>query len=298
MDNEKKTNLRQALNEIEIAGVLSEKNIEFTTKDGRNIVRGNITVKIDDINQIRLNVWASEKTKDGDPNKQYENIAKFNENAVSIADGGAENASLVQSNTVQLNPFVTQNGNNALGYKASFISVYRGDAEKFEPKAQGKIELYIQSITPETDKEGNETSRTIVKGWFPTYDGVRPLTLIGTEEDGVAQGLLEGYEAGQTVEFLYDIKNSRVEKTKEIPVKLGKPRIEKTVEYTNELIITGSSEIYEEGITQELPYDQGAMRVAIQEYKDKIQADANESRARAATQSKPSAAQHNRTANW
>ena len=77
---------------------------------------------------------------------------------------------------------------------------------------------------------------------------------------------------------------------------MGKPRVETTTTYTNELIMTGCSDAYEEGVTPNAPYDAGAIQKAIQERNDRIKADANKPSNN--TQSRPSAASSGRVANW
>ena len=287
------TNLKQADNKLEIAGILAEKDLHEGKNNNNNkkTIEGYVTFKIDELNQIRVRVSADETKKDGASNPAYENLVAFNQNASSIADVGAENASKIYTGSGQLNPYHSaQSNNDVLGYRTSFITV--SNREEFEPKAQATVELYIKAIVPEVDKEGNETGRMLVKGWMPTYNGIEPLTLIAPVEDGIADSIGDVFQSGDTATFYADVINNRVEVVKEIPVRLGKPKIEKTVTYTNELIITGASEPYAE----EKAYDKGAIQKAIQERDDHIKEAASKAQK---PQNKPSGAAMGRsTKNW
>ena len=132
-----------------------------------------------------------------------------------------------------------------------------------------EVEMAIASITPELytsgENKGEETGRAIVKGWVPTYSGIEPMTLVAPAEDGIAEAILDDYTPNQTVKFYGDIVNSRAEITKEIPVKIGKPRFEKKTIYKNEMIITNASDAYGEDSETPTPepYDIGAISQAI-----------------------------------
>ena len=287
------TNLKQAENKVECTGYLAEKDIHpVKDSNGRDALEGYVSIKTDDTNQIRFNIRVLAKKNDGTPNPAYENISKFNDDAKSIAEVGAEAASKVEVRAGQLNPYhSTQSNSDVLGYRTSFIGVVR--SENFEPKAQATVELFVQNVLPEMDKNGEETGRALVKGVLVTYNGVEPLTL--TVGKDMADEVLSGaIETGQTFEFFADIVNSRVEKKKEIPVRLGKPRIERTFIYTNELILTGCSEPYDD----DRAYDRDAIKLALNERNDRIKANANKPKGNAGGQSKPSGAASGRVATW
>lgn len=291
------TNLRQAKNKVEVMGILAEKDIHpaKNAANQKECLEGYVSIKIDEINQIRIRVSADVTKKDGTENPAYVNLKGFNENAVSIAEGGLENASRVMSNSVQLNPYYSaQSGKDVLGYRTGFISVFRGSEEDWEPKAEASVELYIKAIVPEMNND-EETGRLLLKGIMPTFNGVEPLTLIIPKE--IADDFESGYEVGQTAEFFADVINNRVEKITEIPVRLGKPKIEKVVEYTNELVVTGASDPFEE----EKAYDREAIKLALAERDERIKNAANKPRGNAGGnggQSRPSGASMGRKATW
>lgn len=294
------TNLRQAKNKIECVGILAEKDLHAgkNQNNGKATIEGYVSIKVDEINQVRFRVQADETKKDGTSNPAYENLTAFNQNASSIAEVGVDNASRVRTASGQLNPYHSQqNNSDVLGYRTSFITVMNG-GEEFEPKAEATVELYVQSVVPEMDKDGNETGRAKMKGWMPTYNGIEPVVLIIPE--AIADDALNGaIEVGQTMEFYADIINNRVEVIKEIPVRLGPTRIEKSVTYTNELVLTGCSDPYEEGISKEAPYDANAIKLAIEERESRIKEAANKPKNNGNEgQNRPSAAARGRQASW
>lgn len=293
------TNLRQSKNKGEVTGILAEKDIHAgkNTANGKEMLEGFVSIKVDEINQVRIKVSADVTKKDGTPNPAYDNLKGFNENAVSIADGGIENASRVTTSSVQLNPYhSTQSGRDVITYRTGFISKYNGGDDNWEPKAEVSVELYVKAIVPEMNKDGEETGRAVLKGVMFNYNGGAELVdLIIPAEDNFAEQALDGaVEIGQTYEFFADIVNNRVEIKKEIPTVLGKPRIETSYDYKNELVMTGCSE----PVPENLAYDSNAVKLALVEREERIKNNRASGNASAPAQNKPSAASKGRMANW
>ena len=275
------TNLRQANAKAFVEGVVSEKDLKVVTEEGKNKITGHLTVKTSDVNFIKFNVNVNEKTKNNTDNKTYAGIQTVMNEYKSIAEVGEEEATRVKVSG-DISPFTGKNGEKIVSYKSNFFNRLKAD-EELEPKAEFSIELFISGINPEIDAEGVETGRTIVSGWMPTYNGIEPIDLVAEGE--VAQAVDSGFEVGQTVEFYGEIINNRIETVTEIPVKIGKPRKKVTVEIKNDLIITGASEAYEEGITPELPYEADTIQAAIQERANRLE----EAKAKAQSSAKPTA---------
>lgn len=286
------TNLRQANAKAFVEGVVSEKDLKVVTEEGKNKITGHLTVKTSDVNFVKFNVNVNEKTKNNTDNKTYAGIQTVMNEYKSIAEVGEEEATRVKVSG-DISPFTGKNGEKIVSYKSNFFKRPKTD-EEFEPKAEFSIELFISGINPEIDTEGVETGRTIVSGWMPTYNGIEPIDLVAEGE--VAQAVDSGFEVGQTVEFYGDIINNRIETVTEIPVKIGKPRKKVTVDFKNDLIITGASEAYEEGITPELPYEADTIQAAIQERANRIEeAKAKAQSGAKSTNAKPSGATHGRS---
>lgn len=287
------TNLRQASAKVLVRGVVSEKDLKVVTEDGKTKITGHITVKTSDVNFVKFNVNVNAKTNAGADNKTYAGIQTVMNEYKSIAEVGEEGATRVKVSG-DISPFTGKNGEKIVSYKSNFFNRLKAD-EELEAKAEFSVELFISGISPELDTEGVETGRTIVSGWMPTYNGIEPVDLVAEGE--VAQAVDSGFEVGQTVEFYGDVINNRIETVTEIPVKIGKPRKKVSVEIKNDLIITGASEAYEEGITPELPYEADTIQAAIQERANRLEEAKAKAQSGVKTNSnaKPSGAAHGRT---
>lgn len=290
---ENTTNLRQSKAKAYVMGVLSEKNLELKSENNKKWIAGSLTVKTSDVNFIKFNVYVNELTKDSKPNSNFTGIQTVMNEYHSIAEVGEEEATKIKVSG-DLNPFRSQAGRDELGYKSNFFNRLK-EGEDYEPKAEFSVETYIASIVPETDKEGAETGRTVVNGWIPTYNGIEPIKLVADQDVGAS--IESMFAAGQTVEFYGEIINNRVETITEIPVAIGKPRIKKEVTYKNDMLITGASEAYEEGVTSELPYETSVIQAAIQVRDEKIAEEKAkaQSKTQPKTAQKPSGAAHGRT---
>ena len=263
---ETKTNLRQSTAKVECVGIVSEKDLRVVTEDGATKIQGSLTVKTDETNFIRFNVNVNEKTKNNTDNKTFAGLMTVMEEYKSIAEVGEEEADKVRVNG-DLNIYTGQNG-TIVGYKSNFFNRLK-NPDEFEPKAEFTVEVFISSIAPEVDTDGEETGRVVVNGWTATYSGVEPVKLLAEGE--IASAVDSTFEPGQTVAFYGDVVNSRVEKVTEMPVAIGKPRKDVKISYKNELIITGASEAYEEGVTPEKPYEADVIKAAIQERQNRLE---------------------------
>lgn len=267
------TNLRQADAKVNVEGVVAELSLneEMDATLGCNKVSGYLTVKTSDTNFVRFNININEKTKAGAENKAYAGIKTVMNDYRSIDAVGEEDADKVRVNG-DLNPYHSiQTGQDVLGYKSNFFNRVIGE---YNPHAEFDVEMFIANITPEIDKEGEETGRLLVKGWVPQYNnGVEPLTLVVPED--LADAVDNTFENGQTARFYGDVINDRVVIKREVPVAIGKPKVETRTITKNELIVTGATEPYEEGISQEKPYPADTIKAAIQARKDRIESRKN-----------------------
>lgn len=288
------TNLRQASAKISVVGTVSDMDLSVQKDDkGAEYIGGYLTVKTSDKNFARFNVRVNKLKKDGGENSTYAGIQTVMNEYKSISKHGEEEADRV-SVTGDISPYTNpQTGNTSVGYRSNFFNRYKGDNFEGDKKSEFAIELFVSQIIDEVDKEGEETGRKLVKGWLPTYNGIEPITLVAEDKD-VVSGLDE-YEAGQTVTFYGEAINNSIKIVKEIPVKLGKPRQEISYENRNELVITGATEPYDEGCPMGEPYEIEAIKKAIQERQNALEAAKNAPKTN--TTAKPSGAASGRTMN-
>lgn len=304
------TNLRQAKAKAYITGLLAEKNLNFykTNAKGERVtenvseadaegITGYVGIKTDETNIVRVNINVGKLVKStGEPSKTYPGMLTIMNEYKSVADAGEDEADKVHVSG-DINLYQSgQTGAAVVAFKTSYMNRVKPTTDRpYEPSATYEVEMVISKMLPEITTEGEETGRVKVTGWVPVYNGVEEITLIAPEE--IAEPIQE-YEPGQTVEFDGDIISSRVRIAKEVPMKIGKPKIVYDYENKDELIITGASEAYEEEVTPEKPYDLGAIKAAVQERKNRFEAKKasreNKVTTPAAT-ARPSAASRNRT---
>ena len=271
------TNLRQAETKITVAGLLASKNLEITKGDNGNIISGDLIIKVDDLNSIRIKVYCGELKKDKTKNKAYDGLVTVMNEYKSIADVGEENADYVYVGSGQFNTYRNpNNGQDTVSYQSNFFT----RAKVREPKREWKAEMFIQKKVPEMNNEGDETGRLKIRGIAPNYNGIDIIDfVVPSELASDVDGLLE---VGTTFVIYGDIINSRVEK--KVEMLIGKPRTE--YEYKNELVLTG----IEKQVEEPKAYEADAIKLAIQEYENKANTPKDEAPAK-----KPTAAGTGRT---
>lgn len=248
--------LREAINNVDIEGILSEINIEDKSyiKDGatKEAVAGYIKVKVNQkINgetkelEIPVHVFCQKLTNSGAVNPSYVSIDKFRNNAVSIAAaGGVDGADWVQ----------------VRGAKITMNEYYRGEELRAQPrvnasflnkipqkdmsqsKATFTMELMVTKKERETVK-GEETGRYRIKAAVPRYGGKVDLIPLLAESPGVIDALESYWEEGQCYSAVGRLNfSSKTEVTYTKP-DFGEDTIknERTVS-VSELIITGGSQ--------------------------------------------------------
>ena len=271
------THLRQAQLNASIEGIVSENNLELTSENGVDHIKGNLIVQTSDVNFITVNANQYSKKKKNDKftdevNKVFAGLKTVMEQYKSIAKYGRDEATKVRvQGDINLYGYYGRDGvlHEGIGYKSSFFNRVKED--EYEPHATYTAEMYIESMYPEVDREGEETGRLIVKGWSPTYSGIGKIEMIAPND--IAGDVADAYSKGETVTFDGEIVNSKVVTEKVIPRKIGKPKKEIHTKYKNELIITGASDAAPEGKA----YDSDAIQLAIQEYKNYLEETKNRS---------------------
>ena len=285
------TNLRQAKNAIRIEGILATKELEESSDANGRVVKGSLSIKVDDTNTIKVKVYVGEKKKDGGENPAFKGIMTVLNEYKSIAEVGEEAADKIRT-TAQFNTYQNSNGANAVSYQASFFS----RSDNFNPQRTFSAECYIMSTSREVDSEGNETGRVNVKAISPNFAGIDILEMVAPKSNELdpnfGESVYDTLEVGATYKIEGEVVNSRVEK--KAVAAFGKVRGD--VDYKNELVITGGTPAYEE----DRAYDSEAIRLAIQEYEDtqKRKAAERQSKAPSTSAAKPSGAASGRTMPW
>lgn len=292
------TNLKEAMRDTYTAGLLAEKKLEIQKDDKGNdkAITGTITIQTSPVNFTTYRVYTNKYKKDGNENKAYKGLVTIMNEYKSVAEVGKEEADWITTKgKVQPNSYKGEQGIvELMQFSSSFFS--RVAKEKIEDNivSNFSVEVYIKAIRPEVvtsgEDAGEPTGRAIVDGYLPLYEGgIEPIQLIAPEEDGIAEAVMDTFNAGETVMFDGEIQNTRVETVKEIPMAIGKPKIERKIDFKNELIITGASESYEE----ERAYSAEVIQAALAVREEKLNEEKSGS---TSTVKKPAAS--GRKASW
>ena len=247
---ETRTDLRQADAFVSVEGILSEKKLEMTANaDGSKVIRGSLVVKTNDTNFVTLNVYVSEKTSKGEPNRAYEGMMTVLNEYKSIAEVGEEEATKLSCNRVNLHPNTyidrtTFEEMTNVRYSASFVSRVNEAKYGYNPHATFEVEAFIASIIEEVDKEGEPTGRLKMMTYVPTYKGVEPMTIVVPKE--LADDVNNVFETNQTARFYGELKNNVIIHENVIKLAIGGSKIDSKKEITNEIVLTGATEPYEE----------------------------------------------------
>ena len=262
------TNLRQADAKVSVCGIVSDKKLEMKTENGVRTIEGTITIKTSDTNFVQMRVRCADKKKDGTENKTFAGVMTVMNEYKAIADVGEDEADRIRSSG-QINLFRSnQNGNEIVSYTSNFYNRIKANQDA-EPKAEFEVEMYIKSLIPEVNKDGEETGRYKIVGWIPTYNGIEPLELIVPEE--LADIVGGTYEPKQTARFYGDIVQNVTYETIERPMAFGVKK-ETKANFINELVVTGGSPAYDAETKEEvveggnqIPYDPNIIQAAIEE---------------------------------
>ena len=293
------TNLRQADAKVTVVGVVSDKKLEMKTENGVRTIEGIVTIKTDDTNFVQVRVRCADKKKDGSENKTFAGVMTVMNEYKSIADVGEDEADRVRTSG-QINLFRNnQNGNEIVSYTSNFFNRIKANQE-FAPKAEFEVEMFIKTLVPEIDKEGEETGRYKIVGWVPTFNGIEPLELIVPDE--LTDTVSNIYEPKQTAKFYGDIVQNVTYETIEKPMAFGVKK-ETKANFINELVVTGGSPVYDAETEEEavggnqIPYNPDTIQAAIDE-RDRLIKEAQNKPKTNTTNTKPSGASRGRSLGW
>ena len=300
-NNIKQTNLRQADAKVTVAGIVSDKKLETKTENGVRTIEGTITIKTSDTNFVQMRVRCADKKKDGTENKTFTGVMTVMNEYKSITDNGTDEADRVRTSG-QINLFRSNNnGNEIVSYTSNFFNRIKPNQD-YEPKAEFEVEMYIKTLVPEINKDGEETGRYKIVGWIPTFNGIEPLELFVPEE--LADVVSNTYEPKQTARFYGEIVQNVTYETIERPMAFGVKK-ETKANFINELVVTGGSPAYDAETEEEvvkggnqIPYNPDTIQAAIEERDRRIKEEQNKPRTNTANNTKPSGASRGRTLGW
>lgn len=252
--------LRQALNKVEITGVVKEHKLGTgKTNDGDKYVNGSLVVKAGEFTEVTVKVFVSETNSKGKVKKAYENLKKIHDGEYrTMAEVSEEEAVKVrlwgnEGFTPQFKeemykpenaPEVITRVNVDLGF--GNVTIDNNIAPE-DYKATFDVEVFVESIAEEIGKSDEETGRVIIKGWCPVYGGsVIPLEIkagIVHDEDGeydFAEDIRDGVDPETTINLWGDIDyRTIIEKTTK-GGGLGRAKVEEKRTYVHDLVAVGA----------------------------------------------------------
>lgn len=283
--------IRQALNKIDITGVVKEHKLTSGKSDDGKYINGSIVVKAGEFTEITVKVFVTETTSKGKVKKAYENLEKILKGEVkTLVEVSEEEAVKVrlwgnEGFTPQFREeiFKPENATEVVtkvGVDLGFGNITIDN--KITPedyKATFDVEVFVESVEEELNKDNEETGRVIIKGWCPVYGGsVIPLELkagIVEDEEGeydFAEDIRSSIDPDTTVNFWGDINYiSIIEKTAK-GGSLGRAKVEEKRTYIHDLVAIGADFI--EG---ENEYDIDDIKQARIERENKKQEATNKS---------------------
>lgn len=283
--------IRQALNKIDITGVVKEHKLASGKNNDGKYINGSIVVKAGEFTEVTVKVFVKETNDKGKVKKAYENLEKILKGEVkTLVEVSEEEAVKVrlwgnEGFTPQFREeiFKPENATEVVtkvGVDLGFGNITIDN--KITPedyKATFDVEVFVESVEEELNKDNEETGRVIIKGWCPVYGGsVIPLELkagIVEDEEGeydFAEDIRSSIDPDTTVNFWGDINYiSIIEKTAK-GGSLGRAKVEEKRTYIHDLVAIGADFI--EG---ENEYDIDDIKQARIERENKKQEATNKS---------------------
>lgn len=246
-------------------------------------IMGDLVVKVGENDEHRLKFFSKELTNAGGENKLFKAYKTVKETYISIAEAAVMNtereeirnaeiaraeAQLEAGEIEQMPEFdeiekvyptrlnvqgeIRSNDYSADGIKVSETPELAGRfinslKKEEEDRAEFDLEIYVEDMKPELDKDGIETDRLEVKALVPVYGGkVIPVPLKVTGEHGVADYMGMNFRKGDTLQVWGTLINKAIEKI-EVKSGFGQSKEKVTYDYTNEILIVGGEENALEG---------------------------------------------------
>lgn len=214
-------NLAQSNNEVVIEGILSEVDLtEGKTGDGREYIRGNIIVAVDqevekvpEHDDVRVDMIAMKYKANGEPNPAYKSIKDVLNLRRISTDGDAADRVRVRGCRIEENVYEPAGSfDRVFGWKVSgsFVSKVTGE---FKPKAVFKNEIYLRAIEDEVDSSGEETGRLILKGFSVGYKGRLDMLKFAVGLPKAVDFIKKNWDIDSSVKVEGYIRNRFVEKS-------------------------------------------------------------------------------------
>jgi hypothetical protein len=294
--------IRQAFNQVEIEGILSEINLDYksyTDASGKTVeaIGGDVKVRVRQVInkgeepatlEIPVFMFSQKFKKDGTPNASYASIQDIKENFTSINMAGGENGAdgirfVGKYCSLEMNEFYNQKG-QLVSYprvKASFAS--KVERTKVKEKANFTVELMVSDMIEEEIND-EATGRLIVVGSVPQYGGKVDVIKFIASNEGVVSGIQQMWAEADTVKASGKLNFTSRTETYIPEVALGEAEEQTRTISVSELIITGGTEAYDQNA-----FELEDVRQGLTERKSRLEAQKEKDKSGAKTRKTPAA---------
>ena len=276
--------LKQAFNNVEIEGILLEKEFEIAEVDldfndkskGKcNQIRGSVKIETAPHSQHQINAQSKDKKADGTENSLFAGLNTVNKEYKSVADllkttnpstgqpytqeEAYENADriTITNGEISINEYPTPAGEwkSYQGVRSNFLGRTK-DMTQYNPRATFKIQGLMRGMKDEIDKKTQApTGRKKVGLIVPIFGGkVVPMEFVVDGQNGAY--MESAFPKGSSVEVWGSILNNVIVEEK-VTEGFGKANVEVIKTYVNEFVIEG-------GLPQPLPADKGFDQELVQ----------------------------------
>ena len=255
-----KQEIRQALNKVEVTGVVKEHKLNSGKGDNGKYINGSLVVKAGEFTEVTFKVFVQETNSKGKVKKTYENLKKIldgdfktmaetsEQEAVKVRIWGNEGFTPQFKEEIYM-PEGANEVKTLLSLDLGFGNVTID--EKITPddyKATFDVEMFVQSVEEELNKDDEETGRVVVKGWTPVYGGsVIPLTIVAgivEDEEGefdFAEEVRSNIDPESTINFWGDIDFKVIIEKKSKGGSMGRAKTEEKRAYVHDLVAIGAN---------------------------------------------------------
>lgn len=269
-----KTIETQAQNKVNVVGKLVDVNFRSgKTSENKDWESASMTVRVEqtyggrtEVSDVPVSMFVSKYTKTGAINSGWTQFQDF-KNYKTVQNVGFDEATTVRISGANLreNNFVSRSGQLINGWQinTSFI----GATTNMSDNASFVLDIYITDMLPETDRNGEETGRLLIKGAVVQYGSSLDVLNFIVEQPDAVDFIQRNWNVNDTVTIKGRI---RVTTTEEKPVQAswGEDVPETSVRTVRELIITTGDDC---GKDEEEAYDGADIKKLYQARKARLE---------------------------
>ena len=211
-------------NKVDVVGYLRENNLELKNTANGRAIQGSVTIAFDNLNSIRVKVFAAEKSQNekGTINKAFTSLLNLlPEKTTSIKDQ-LEKTPTATFDTVkdlatkikayaEFREYAVKDDNGVVSSRAEIalrnwfdsIHVFNPNAV-FEPGANFTVDAFIETIKPEMKKVGDgdfeETGRYLITALTPDFRGVMQRISYVTEAGDVSVHIRDYWRERESIQ--------------------------------------------------------------------------------------------------